>query len=228
MLICIVNLDGHINFRPALLKVTYVMKTSNQIGIALSIVIVSSVLTSAFGLYIFKEHLIESRKREISTILHFANAQASIYVEKHKDGLMSREEAEDEAVKALSKMNMGSHYIWANDHHAIARVHARPEIIGQFQTSYIHHMALLKSKVIAFHTETNIKPITNKRVMKINGISKLPQWDWVIGYGAYMDDIESDFLDAAAISFAVNLLIVIISIFIAVSVSRAEPNRREH
>ena len=199
------------------------MKTSKQFWIIISVIISCSILTTILNLYAFKENLLESRKREITTILNFARNQSLIYVEKHKNGLLSREEAENAIIKALSAMNEGSRYIWANDNHAIARVHVRPEVLGKFQSSYIINMNLLKNKDTAFITETNVKPIIEKRVLKINGVTKIPDWNWVIGYGAYLDDIEEEFLDSAIKSILINSLIITIILFVAMYLRRLQP-----
>jgi Signal transduction histidine kinase len=153
--------------------------------------VISLIIFLGIGLNLIKATLVDSSKREIQSVLAFAVHNANVFVEKAERGDMPRQEAEIQVVKLLSNMQHEHAYVWANDSDAIARVHIRPEKIGVFQSSYLRHITALSDEDIIFREATNLKPFSNKKIFKINGITRLPDWNWVIGYGVYLDDINT-------------------------------------
>ncbi|MFM2480894.1 methyl-accepting chemotaxis protein [Celerinatantimonas sp. YJH-8] len=197
------------------------MNLTKQMVILVVASFLGLVLTAVFGLHSLKDNLVESRKHEIQSILMFARDQSLSYVHAADKGEISREEAEKRVVTLLSAMRHGSSYIWANDNHAIARVHVNPEKIGLFQKFYAQHIQQLQHEMVPFRVVTNVKPGTQTEVLKVNGYIKLPEWNWVIGYGVYMDDVDSAYYNFAKTFLLVAIPIFIIVLFIALNVARS-------
>ncbi|CAM3768991.1 Methyl-accepting chemotaxis protein 4 [Vibrio aerogenes CECT 7868] len=195
------------------------MKLSRQLAYLIVSIALGFVLLGLFGLESLRSNLIESRKHEIQSVLSFAKNQVSVYVKQEKQGLITREEAEKKAVEVLSGLRFGASYIWSNDNHAIARVHVRSEKLGQFQKSYQGHIAELRNKDFIIDVGENVKPGTNKKTVKINGVTKIPGWDWVIGYGVYMDDLDATYWSFAYkfIAISVGIVLVVISIVLLIA-----------
>jgi methyl-accepting chemotaxis protein len=192
------------------------VKKTKPLASLLVVALIGFLSTGFAGFHSLKESLVEVKKQDITTVLNMARNQSSSYINQHKQGLLTKQEADKKIIEFLSGMQHEAAYIWANDNHGIARVHAREEITGQFQTSYIKHMAQLHDDNIVYYPVTNIKPVSNHRVLKINGFTKIPEWDWVIGFGVYMDDIEKVALKSMVpfiISGAISILILISTAF---------------
>lgn len=196
------------------------MKLKTQLLIIVTISILGYALIGAYGLYSVKNNLVESRKHEIDTILHFARNQSQVFIDQYKQGNISKEDAETKVTELLSGMREGASYIWANDGQAISRVHPRAEKIGKFQQSYASQLASLKDQEFNFFTEENIKPGTDKPVLKVNGYTKLPDWNWIVGIGVYMDDVEAQYYAYAKTFFAIATPILLLVIFISSYISR--------
>lgn len=169
------------------------------------------VLIAFLGLHSLKGNLIDARKHEITSILTFARNQAESYVGEVEQGKMSRDEAERRIIADLSAMRAGSSYIWATDGNAIARVHPNTQNLGTKQSSYPGQLALIGNHSIVFEVKMNTKPGVSGMVLKVNGMTKVPEWNWILGYGVYMDDVNS-----AYVSFAMTFLMVAIPIFLIV------------
>jgi methyl-accepting chemotaxis protein len=188
------------------------MKNIKQLVAVLIVALVGFLAVGLVGLHYVKNSLIESEKQSIATLLNIARNQSVLYINQYKQGLLTKEETDNKIIQFLSALQYKSAYVWANDNHGIARVHARAEVVGQFQSSYIEHMKHLASTKIFYLTENNIKPITNQRVFKINGVTKIPEWNWVIGFGVYMDDINKSIFDSA-LAFIITGMISISLLF---------------
>lgn len=196
------------------------MTLKKQLMIIVAISIIGYAIIGAYGLYSIKDNLIESRKHEIHTILNFARNQSNLYIQQSKNGQLSQPEAEKKVVELLSGMREGASYIWSNDNHAISRVHPRAEKLGKLQDSYAGQMQQLQGKDYDFTVEENIKPGTDVKVLKVNGFTKLPDWNWVVGFGVYMDDIQKQYYAYAKTFFLIATPILLMVVFISFYISK--------
>lgn len=196
------------------------MTLKKQLMIIVAISIIGYAIIGAYGLYSVKANLVESRKHEIQTILSFARNQSNLYIQQSLNGQLSKTEAENKVVELLSGMREGASYIWSNDNHAISRVHPRAEKLGKFQDSYAGQMQQLQGKDYDFTVEENMKPGTDIKVLKVNGFTKLPDWNWVVGIGVYMDDIQEQYYAYARTFFLIATPILLIVVFISFYISK--------
>ena len=150
------------------------------------------IIVSSLAWNVVREVVVFSSKQQISAILNFAVTQSSEYVELVKSGKITRAAAESKVVQLLTDMRYQSSYVWVNDEHAIARVHIRKELVGTFQQSYMRHRMLLNDARVTFETDSNLKPVIDRNTLKINGLILLPEWNWIIGYGLYYDDMKTE------------------------------------
>lgn len=187
------------------------MSLTKQIVVLVVATLLGFILMALVGLHVLKDNLVQSREHEITSILKFAKAQTLVWVKAEENGTLSRAEAEKQAAKVLSAMREGSSYIWVNDQDGKVRVHLDPSELGKFQTSYAGHMQELQNRMVEIEPKLKLKPGSHKKVVKLNGMIKVDQWHWLIGYGVYMDDV-----DAAYSRFAQTFLYVAIPIFIIV------------
>lgn len=192
------------------------MKLSRQLAIIIVVAALGLIILGAVSLQTLRSNLMSSGVNEIENILTLAKQQANYYIELEQSNQLTREEAEAKVVEVLSHMRHGSSYIWANDNNAILRVHPKSSALGKFQSSYAADFAKLKQTDFAIKTGDLIKPGTTERVTKINGSTALPKWDWIIGYGIYMDDVNEKYMDSA-ISFT-GMALVILALIIATAI----------
>lgn len=183
------------------------MKNQKPLVTLLIVSLIAFVLLGFIGYHYTKQSVIATKKQEVETMLAIASKQSSVYIDQYKQGLLTKQQAEEKMIHFLSALQFESAYIWANDNFGIARVHARKEIIGQFQQSYVEDMAALANKKIYYQTKFNLKPGLDERVLKSNGITKIPEWDWVIGYGIYMDGVNEIALNAQ-MPFIISLMLL--------------------
>lgn len=201
------------------------MKLSRQLAIIIMVAALGLIILGAVSLQTLRANLMSSGVNEIQNTLTLAKQQANYYIQLEQANKLTREEAEAKVVEVLSNMRYGNSYIWANDNKAISRVHPKAANLGQFQKSYQRDFAKLRDVDFAIKTGEYLKPGTNIRVTKINGSTKLPKWDWVIGYGIYMDDVNEKYMDSAisftAIAIIILALIIATAIYIAKSILKS-------
>ncbi|AEF53149.1 methyl-accepting chemotaxis protein [Marinomonas posidonica] len=197
------------------------MKLSRQLSIIITCAAIGLIILGAVALQTLRTSLIDSGKHEIQTILTLAKEQVAHYIDLEQAGKLSREEAEEKVVETLSHIRYDASYIWANDNNSLSRVHPKSEKIGTFQESYKSDIAKLQSVDFAIKISENFKPGTTVQVLKINGMTKLPHWNWVIGFGIYMDDVNAVFVNSAISFGLIGLLILAAIIIVAVYIARS-------
>ncbi|TXR54514.1 methyl-accepting chemotaxis protein [Reinekea thalattae] len=185
------------------------MKLSKQLSILVILFAIGLVTLSILSLNIIKENLIEARKHEIKNILTLTREQINYYVELEKQGQMSREEAEAEVVKMLSTIRFGESYIWANGNDARSKVHPNADQIGKEQQSYQPALKALAESEFVFSEGKFPKSGAEGLFDKINGMTLVPEWQWVFGYGIYTADLNEDYKDIALYFLMVGAIIFI-------------------
>lgn len=197
------------------------MKLSKQLGIIILFAAFGLVILGAVSLQTLRTNLIDSGKNEIQTVLTLAKQQANYYIELEQQNKISREEAEAKVIEVLSNMREGVSYIWANDNNAISRVHPKTTNVGTFQKSYKPNFERLRGVEFDIIVGQFGKPGTEGLVTKVNASTKLPKWDWIIGYGIYMDDVNEKFFKSAISFSVIALIILILIIATAVYIARS-------
>lgn len=199
------------------------MRLSHQLGVIVSTAVLGVVLLSVFALRNLHSTMIENRKHELQQVLTLAVKQGEHFIQLERQGKMTHAQARAAAMEMLSTWRDGKNsYLWVRDENGILLVHVRTEDLGKMDTSklpdgtnsYDAFLNLLKNSPFGYVENQIKKPETGEMVSKIVGITKLPGWDWLFGYGVYLDDVEQTFWD-----FARNLIIVGVLVLIAVSVA---------
>ncbi|BFM49695.1 cache domain-containing protein [Marinomonas sp. THO17] len=168
------------------------MKLINKFALLLIVMtlIVSGLI--CLSIELLKHNLIEARKHEIQSILKFTVSQVHPYIEQQKKGQLSLQEAEDKVITLLSRARYDNYYIWANDANGIARVHVKDSVLGAFQASYPKYVnAITQQSPIFFTTGESKKPHSDALYVKVNGMTLLPDWRWMIGIGVYIDELDN-------------------------------------
>jgi methyl-accepting chemotaxis protein len=133
------------------------------------------------------------------------------------------EEAKTLAMSTLKRATYGENgYFWINDGRGELIMHPyRKDIVGQILLDmkdrngklFFKEFIDISKKGGGWVTYCWPKPHAQKDYPKISYVSYFEPWDWVIGTGDYIDDIESNilktFLQAAGLLFAIFLLLVV-------------------
>jgi methyl-accepting chemotaxis protein len=142
---------------------------------------------------------------------------------------MTTAEAQLFAMNSLKGSTYGVNgYFWINDGKGKMIMHPyRTEIVGQVLADKedIHGKPLVKQfidisqKGGGWVTYYWPKPHTQDEFMKISYVSYFEPWDWVIGTGDYVDDIEENivttFAQAAGLLFIIFLTLIVGTVFIS-------------
>jgi methyl-accepting chemotaxis protein len=131
------------------------------------------------------------------SVLHHYRALAT-------QGALSDEEARRQALTTLKSMRYdGKEYFWVNDMHPRMVMHPiKPEMDGQDLSGFadpagkklfVAFVDMAKTSGAGFVDYLWPKPGFDQPVPKISYVKRFEAWDWVIGSGIYVDDVDAAF-----------------------------------
>jgi signal transduction histidine kinase len=174
---------------------------------------VANVEAQFRGLLFHKQTAMDLRKKETRDVVEFAVALARDYHARATRGDMSLAEAQAAVLDVLRafRYDNGTGYIWVNNvDRPLPRVIMHPilpELDGvvvddpQYYTAYGRPIHLFKAfvDVCLEHGSGYVDYLWPKPTgdgagnlqMKLSYVELFPAWEWVIGSGLYIDDIEA-------------------------------------
>jgi methyl-accepting chemotaxis protein len=144
---------------------------------------------------------------------------------------VSHEEAQAKAVEALSSLRDGKkYYIWTRTRAALGLSHPNPDVVGKVdfgatlangKTNWQRYLDNLVTTDFAYFDDVVERPDTEEMAPKINGVMRIDGWDWIIGFGIFVDEINAAFWALAWKFLAIGAVVLAAVIGLAVSMSRS-------
>jgi len=189
-------------------------------------VVISSVLClQVFDRFSERENLIESRQNEIRHLVeNTISLTKSFY---NRRDILGEEEAKKQAVNAISQLRYdnGSGYFWINDYSATIIMHPiKPSLNGKDMSDFrdpngirlfSEFVKTVRSTEAGFVDYFWSKPGKDEPAAKTSYVEGFKPWNFIIGTGVYIDDIDALFWSKSQKS--IGLLLLILGVVIAIS-----------
>lgn len=196
-----------------------------------SIILIFTLVAS--WLYIhFRNNIMEARRSEIRHVVESAWGQVEHYARMDKTGRMSTEEAQNQAKAIIQDLRFANdNYFWINDMQPSMVLHPLdPELNGTSLATkedsngmrmFVKMTELCRKDgegflEYAWHKEGSTKPVG-----KISFVKMVPEWNWVVGAGLYLDDIEQVLTNLFYTTFGILLIVIVSSMTLVYFVTRA-------
>lgn len=145
------------------------------------------------------------------------------YYTLEQDGKLTQTQAQEQAKSVIEHLRYGNNnYFWINDFSPTMIMHTlKPTLNGQSLSGtkdpdgkalFVEMANVVKSNGEGFVPYKWAKPGFDEPVDKISYVKGFQQWQWIIGSGSYLDDVEGTF------SSKRNLIIIDALIIIAILV----------
>ncbi|WP_026258840.1 methyl-accepting chemotaxis protein [Uliginosibacterium gangwonense] len=190
------------------------MKLSTRLGIVVICGVIGLLLIGGMGLHSLRAGLMGERQAQIDNLLKMSFTLVNRYYAQEASGKMPRAQAQAAAVEALLGLQNESAYVFVRDDNDVMVVHIRPDRMGKVDpgklpdgrtSSGIYREELAKQGKYAFVTLPSTKPgaKAGELTPKLNGVTRFDPWNWTIGTGFFLDDIEAKYN-----AYAMSMLIV--------------------
>jgi len=208
------------------------MKLRHRILLIIAAALGAIVLTSAFGLYELRKNLYDSREEAIYKVALLSRGVLERYQKLEASGKLSRDDAQARAKEALSGLQHDDDYIFVRTMDNTMLVHADQSRVGKTDkgskttdgrmTSEVYVDELAKSDR-AFMIAYVPRPgdATKTPVPKLLGAIRFEPWNWVVGNGVFVDDLELEFRSYAYQFIAIGGVLLLVTSAIGVTLLRS-------
>ncbi len=207
------------------------MKLKTQIWAIIATAMAGVILVSTWSLVSLRQTLLDERKAQISGLLVLSQAMLEHYQQLEKNGELAHEEAQLRAKQALAGLRKGDDYVVVRTMDNVLLVHADEKRIGNVDKGaqlpdgrYVadHYRDILAKAESGFVETMASRPgqKDGPKVPKLNGIRKFEPWGWMIGYGLFLDDIDSAFRVQALQFLALSVVVLTAVAALALTMSK--------
>ena len=206
------------------------MKLSQRLGIIVACTVLGLLLMAGIALSELRSSMVEGRRNQIHTVLAITANQVASFQALEQSGKLSREEAQAKAIEAMSTLRDGkTTYIWARTTEALGLVHPNPDVIGKVdfgaklpdgRFDFQQYLDVLSNSDYGFVELMVKKPGTEVFIPKINGVTKIKGWNWVVGYGVWLEEIDAAFWRMAWRFIGLGVIILAVVVGLAVTMAR--------
>jgi methyl-accepting chemotaxis protein len=172
----------------------------------------------------------EDKRNEIHTVLSLAAKQVAYFQAQEKSGKLSRADAQARAIEALSNLRTGAQaYIWARGIDGMGLVHIITDKVGKIdvgkaangKTSIQNYIDNLATRPFFYYDDITKNPDTDALAPKINGVTRIDDWNWFVGFGIFVADIESAYWKLAFNFIVIGIVLILIVIVVAWRISKS-------
>ncbi len=174
----------------------------------LVLVLAGFVLITLISVNGLKDSLLQEKQQQTRYLVESAHALVSHYHQQALDGALTTEQAQARSVSALRALRYdGDNYFWINDKGPVLVMHPHePALIGKslsdLQDANGKYLFNEFVEVVNRDGEGTVqymwpKPGRSQPVEKVSYVKVFTPWDWIIGSGIYVDDVEDAFHGSA-------------------------------
>ena len=166
------------------------------------------VLIAAFSLYSLRQTMMAERVEQLTVLVELANAAVEKAYALEQSGKLTREQAQQQAKLAIGSFVKDEMYYFVRDFSTdLLYVHPNASRIGKPQKnmkqSGDRYRAALAQSRIGLVQADGTRPGVADPVAKMYAVVKFSPWDWLIGTGTYIDDINHKFWSQAGMLLAI-------------------------
>lgn len=158
---------------------------------------------------LFRQNMMDQKKGMIRELTQTASSAIAFYVNQEKSGQMTRATAQAEAAAEVAQLRYGNDrkdYFWITDMHPNMVMHPyRPDLNGKELSDYTDSENKSGKKLFVEFTKLvknsgegyleyrwQWKDDPTRTAPKLSYVQGIPEWDWIIGTGIYIHDIEAE------------------------------------
>lgn len=210
------------------------LKLSSKLTLSLMITMVLVLILGGLLFLQTKDKVLDGRKLKTQHLVDVAYSVIDYHYQLSKAGIITVSQAQKDALEELSKLRYdGKEYFWVNDLHPTMLMHPyKPELNGKDLTDkkdptgkaiFVEFVKTVQQNNGAgFVNYMWPAPNADKDappVPKISYVRLFPEWNWVVGSGIYIADVNQEMISIIKIEipelFVLMLLLAGINIAIA-------------
>jgi len=188
----------------------------------LVLIIISLIILSSISLSQAYKSLVQQKYNANQQVVEVAHSVIQHFHQLQTKGQLTEEQAKTQALNAVESLRYNNdHYYWINDFSPTMIMHPiKPKLVGKNvggvkdpdgTALFIDMVNIVRAKGEGFVPYKWPKPGVDVPVDKISFVKGFTPWQWIIGSGSYIDDIDASFAkqQASLLFYAVILILAI-------------------
>ena len=171
--------------------------------------VIAVVGIAAICLYVgvtTRASLMAERRQALAQVMDATTTAIAHYAAQEKQGVLTREQAQHKALAVVHDLRYGEdNYVWINqvlDEKRARRLMngANDALVGSIADAPadVEFLRLVRTQGGGVVDQRWPRPGSNVPVAKITEVRGVPDWNWVVGSGVYVDDLSAAFWAAMA------------------------------
>jgi methyl-accepting chemotaxis protein len=185
------------------------MKLRNRILLLCAAALTGMVVLAAVSLTTLRQTMLKERTAQLSTLVVLAHASLEKLHAREQAGELTRDQAQAEGKKIIGSFKKDELYFFVRGYSDdVNIVHPNPKRVGIVDAkggkeAGIRYRAALEGNAVGTVIAFGTRPNTKDEVEKLYAIVKFAPWDWIIGFGDYIDDIDAAFWRSTAVLLSI-------------------------
>ena len=181
------------------------MTVAKRLMILVAAALLAVAIVGGGSLYTMRQALLQERKDQIVNMLTMAEHLIKYYYAQQQNGSLTEAQAQVAAKTALGQLlNEGKSYYWIRNPNGMTVSHPNARNIGQVVEGETmdgkvagpaYSAALAADHYVLMMMKANLPD--GKLSPKLNGLFAFDPWNWWIGTGFFLNDIDAAFWSAA-------------------------------
>jgi len=179
-----------------------------------------------------RNELLVAKQADIRHAVESAWSTVAYFSKEQESGRLSSADAQQLAKEALRNMRFdGSNYFWINDLEPRMVMHPmKPELEGKAVGSmkdpngtplFMEMIRVARGAGEGYVRYVWDKPGVSEPVAKISYVKALPEWNWIVGAGLYVDDIQAVVNNLILWSVIIMAIVVLAAAALTITTARS-------
>jgi len=198
----------------------------------LVLIIAGLMALSSISLSQAYQSLLQQKHNSNQQVVEAAYGVVEHFHQQQSDGLLNEEQAKKQAIEVLNTLRYDkTNYFWINDFSPTMIMHPiKPALNGKNVGGvkdpdgtplFINMVNIVREKGQGFVPYKWPKPGVDEPVDKISFVKGFTPWQWIIGSGTYIDDIDTTFTTQRNILLAYAFILIIVIILLGYFIGKS-------
>ena len=208
-------------------------KISRRIQVLILLAFLSIISITAINLIQLREELLAQKSIQTRNIVEVAHSLIQAQYDQFQTGTITEDQAKLQAIQLIKSMRYeGNNYFWINAYEPRVIMHPiKPALDGKDvsnvkdasgQLLFVEIVKVARSNPDGgTHHYMWPKPNHDEPVEKVSYVKAFQPWEWVVGSGIYIDDVDVIFLSQAKIALGISLALLLLLLFVSYIIARS-------
>lgn len=206
------------------------LKVKSKLLILIFTSLISLIIVTLIAMQTLHQNLLDDRYTKTTHLTEAATDIVQYFYQQSQSGKLTDEAAKTQALAALSAMHYADNeYFWVNTLDYIMLAHPTTKLIGQDIKNisdpngvllFVEMVRIVNAQGSGFVAYQWNRAGSTENIDKISYVKLFKPWNWVIGTGIYIDDVETIFWNTTINIFIIVLVFIIITIWLSYKISR--------